>query len=116
MHLRIEGDSVAIATIMAICAVAVWIMMRVCSRHAGGIVRAVGVVAAVLVVAASAAQLNAHTLAYPTLASALGYPPVVTGDLPGLEALACHHGPQSPTRGHMETVQRSPWTRCCHRS
>lgn len=110
VHLHIEGSFVAIATVLAMCAVAVWIAARVCLRRPGGIVRAGGVTAAVLLVVAAAAQLNAHTLAYPTLASALGHPPVVSGDLAGVEApaatmvrgrpLADAWKPSNPLPGH----------------
>ncbi|MET4048489.1 MULTISPECIES: alpha/beta hydrolase-fold protein [unclassified Rhodococcus (in: high G+C Gram-positive bacteria)] len=94
VHLRIEGQFVSIATVAAIAAVmmvAVLLWVRL-GRGGGGFVRtgdtaigAAGLAAAVLVVLATAAQLNVHTFEYPTLAAALGHPPVVAAELSALE-------------------------------
>ncbi|WP_072807294.1 alpha/beta hydrolase [Rhodococcoides yunnanense] len=68
-HARIDGWLPVVVTVVAVVVVLGWFL--------SGRRRSVGVAAAVLVVLACATQINSHVVGYPTVAAALGHPPVV---------------------------------------
>lgn len=68
VHTRLDGMLPTVVTILAVVLVAGWMLVR---RRRG-----IGIATVVVVVFAVAAQLNSQVAGYPTLAAALGHPPV----------------------------------------
>ncbi|MDJ0391997.1 alpha/beta hydrolase-fold protein [Rhodococcus sp. G-MC3] len=77
VHIRVDDVFPVIVTVAAAMAVLLWLLVRE---------RRIGIVAALVVVAAVLAQLNAHLVGYPTIAAVLGHPPVVDADLDDLQS------------------------------
>lgn len=77
VHTRVDDAFPLVVTATAVAAVLCWLVVRR---------RGIAVVAVAFVALALLAQVNAHLVGYPTLAAALGHPPVVDADLGDLES------------------------------